>query len=434
MHEPIVITGWGQATQRKDAAPPWADPIDLMEQAARDAGKLAGTGSLENLDAILVVRTQSRALDAPEREIARRLGASPRVARVSGIGGQVPQQFVNQAAGMLARGEVESVLICGAETYYPRTEDAVRGEGALIQGIPDDYDAEDAVGANALENLHGMSLPIHGFPLFENALWAASGLGKAEWLNKVGTLWSGFSAVAANHPNAWTREAQPVERIITPTPDNRPICYPYTKRMVSLVMADIGAAIILTTADRAARRPGGAATPVYFLGGGMAKDRQRFMIDKEDYTRSPALIKASAKAEIRSGLRAADIECFDLYSCFPCAVSVARKHLGLGDDDPRPLSQTGGLGFFGGPGSNYALHGIASMAETLASGRYATGMTTALGWFMHKYAVGVYGTSPGRADLREADLSTVDLDPSRFEVTTLCGTLTPAGVQNRDCK
>ena len=35
MHEPIVITGWGQATQRKDAVPPWADPIDLMEQAVR---------------------------------------------------------------------------------------------------------------------------------------------------------------------------------------------------------------------------------------------------------------------------------------------------------------------------------------------------------------------------------------------------------------
>jgi acetyl-CoA C-acetyltransferase len=422
MADSIVISGWGQVTQPKTAQPPYLDPIDMMEAAARQAGELAGPGALTDIDAILVVRTQSRLLLEPEIELARRLGATPRLARVSGIGGQVPQQFVNQAAGMLARGEVESVLICGAETFYPRSAEAARGESALLQGIPADYDAEDAIGASEIEQRHGLSLPIHGFPLFENALWAQSGLSKAAWLAQVGELWSGFSAVAAAHPNAWTREVVPAARIVTPAPDNRPIAYPYTKRMVSLVMADIGAAVILTTAARAAARPGGAGRVAYFLGGGYAKDRQRFLIDKERYTQSPAIAKAAARAEIRAGVRAADIDCFDLYSCFPCAVQVARRHLGIAADDPRPLTQTGGLGFFGGPGSNYALHGIASMAETLASGRQRIGMTTALGWFMHKYAVGIYSDQPGKADLTRADQEDetmpeagnppVDIDPA----------------------
>ncbi len=398
MSSSIVISGWGQCTQRKNASPPWLDPLDMMEQAARDAGAQAGAGVLEHLDAILVVRTQSRVLDAPDVELARRLGARPRLSRVSGIGGQVPQQYVNEAAGMLARGEVESVLICGAETYYPRDASAVRGEAALVQGIPEDYDAEDAIGTSPLEERHGLSLPIHGFPLFENALWAASAMSREAWLARVGALWSGFSAVAAQHPNAWTQSAVDAQTIVTPTPDNRPIAFPYTKRMVSLVMADLGAAVILTTAERAARTRDGAGTPVYFRGGGFARDRQRFLAEKADFTRSPALAQAAARAEVRAGLNAADIACFDLYSCFPCAVNVARRHLGLADDDPRPLTQTGGLGFFGGPGSNYALHGIASMAETLAAGRYASGMTTALGWFMHKYAVGIYATTQGRGD------------------------------------
>ena len=77
---------------------------------------------------------------------------------------------------MLARGESKVVLICGAETFYPRSADAVRGEAALIQGIPEDYDADDALGSNELEQRHGLTLPIHGFPLFENAPWAKSGL------------------------------------------------------------------------------------------------------------------------------------------------------------------------------------------------------------------------------------------------------------------
>ena len=75
------------------------------------------------------------------------------------------------------------------------------------------------------------------------------------------------------------------------------------------------------------------------------------------------------------------------------AVPVARNTLGLVDGDLRPLALTGGLGFSGGPDSNYAWHGIATMAETLARGQNRRGMTTALGWFMHKYAVGIYGVN-----------------------------------------
>lgn len=404
MPQSIMITGWGQVTQPKQATPPYMEPLDMMERAARDAADQAGVGVLASIDTLLVVRAQSRVLRAPGEELARRLGIRPRHVEVSGIGGQVPQQFVNRAAGMLARGEADTVLLVGAETFYPRTADAVRGEQALIQGIPDDYSEEDAVGSNALEQRHGLSLPIHGFPLFEVALWAQSGLSREQWLARVGGMWAGFSAVAARHPNAWTRAPLSASAITTPAADNRPICLPYTKRMVSLVMADIGAAIILTTAERAAATRGGAGQPVYFLGGGYAKDRQRFMVHKSVYTRSPALEQAADKAQARAALRAAELECFDLYSCFPCAVSVARNTLGLLDDDPRPLTLTGGLGFFGGPGSNYALQGIATMAEQLASGRYRNGMTTALGWFMHKYAVGIYGVKPHDVDLSGCDL------------------------------
>ncbi len=403
MNDHVVVTGWGQVTQAKDALPPWLDPLDMMEQAARRAGEQAGPGALAAIDCILIVRPQSRDLIAPAAELARRLGASPRHTMVSGIGGQVPQQFVNQAAGMLARGEAETILICGAETFYPRAADAVRGEQALLQGIPTDYASDDAVGSSALEQAHGLSLPIHGFPLFETALWAESGMNREAWLARVGALWSDFSAVAERHPNAWTRRALSAAEITTPTADNRPICFPYTKRMVSLVMADIGAAVILTTAKRAAHRAGGAGVPVYFRGGGYAKDRQRFLADKDVYTRSAAMAQATERAQSRAGIRTADIECFDLYSCFPCAVAVARRELGIVDGDTRPLTMTGGLGFFGGPGSNYALHGIATMAEAIAGGRYHSGMTTALGWFMHKYAAGIYAATPQAADLGAFD-------------------------------
>ncbi|MBL6750687.1 MAG: hypothetical protein ISP90_09195 [Nevskia sp.] len=403
MQARVVISGWGQVTQRKNALPPYLDPVDMMECAAREAGAHAGSGIWREVDGVLAVRPLSRNLPNAAQDVAARLGLRPKFARTSGIGGHTPQYLVNQAAGMLARGEAQAILICGAETYYPRSADATTGEMALIQGIGADYQEDDAVGSNALEQRHGLLLPIHGFPLFEVALWAQSGLGRDAWLERMGALWSGFSLAAAQHPNAWSREPLTPAEIVTPSATNRPIAWPYTKRMVSQVMADLGAAIILTTEREAAQLHGGAGRPVYFRGGGYARDRQRFMIDKADYTRSPALAAAAAKAQARAGLRAADIECFDLYSCFPCAVTLAQRELGIAPGDARPQTLTGGLAFFGGPGSNYALHGIASIAEAIAAGRYRSGLATAPGWFMHKGAIGIYADRPGNTDFaREA--------------------------------
>ena len=105
-----------------------------------------------------------------------------------------------------------------------------------------------------------------------------------------------------------------------------------------------------------------------------------------------------AKALERSLLTLGEIDCFDIYSCFPCAVTIAKRMLGLADNDPRPLTLTGGLGFFGGPGNNYSLHAIATLAETIASGYKETGLITSLGWFLHKHAAGVYSSRPGETD------------------------------------
>lgn len=128
------------------------------------------------------------------------------------------------------------------------------------------------------------------------------------------------------------------------------------------------------------------------------------MIDKTDFTSSPPLKAAVNKALVRSGLTLTDIDTFDIYSCFPCAVSIAKKMLGITPEDPRPLTLTGGLGFFGGPGNNYNLHAVVTLCEQIASGETATGMTTALGWFMHKHAAGIYSALPPKNSLETMDI------------------------------
>ncbi|MCK5164683.1 MAG: hypothetical protein KAQ72_13245 [Desulfobacula sp.] len=405
MERKVVVAGWGQITQPKELNKTPQKPMGLMTQASQKAAQIMASGKvLTKLDGIMVVRTLSHHYTSPAKQLAQKLGATPKFTHVSGIGGNSPQTLINIAAGMIARNELDSVLIAGAEAYVQRNKNSKKVESALFRGIPEDYSGDDLIGSTSLENTHGIEHPMQGFPLFETALWAASGLDLKTYLEKIGRMWSEFSKRAINHPYSWSKTLRTPEEIITPGPANRPVAFPYTKFMNSFVTVDQGAAIILMSEKKAKKYSRKDSQTVYFLGGGYAVDRQRFMVEKSDFTSSPPLKAAVEKALARSRMPLEKLDCFDLYSCFPCAVSIAKKMIGIADNDPRPLTLTGGLGFFGGPGNNYSLHGVATLAQEICLGKKSNGLVTALGWFMHKHAAGVYGSEPSTGELKDHDI------------------------------
>ncbi|WDP87220.1 MAG: hypothetical protein HUN05_20555 [Desulfobacter sp.] len=406
----VVVAGWGQVTQPKQLKTLPQDPMGMMVQASVAAARNLKTPDLlPRVEAILTVKSLSVYYKTPAQDLAQRLGASPKINFESRIGGNSPQTLINTAAGMIARKEVNSVLVAGAETYVPRsldpeTPDRIKPDNALLQGIPKDYTGNDASGVTPLEARYGIQHPMQGFPLFETALWAASGMDISTYLNKVAAFWSQFSQRASTHPYAWTKTAKAPEEILRVSDQNRPIAFPYTKFMNSFVTVDQGAAIILMSQDYAKTHGSARGRTVYFSGGGYAQDRQQFMIQKTDFTSSPPLKAAVNKALHRSGFSLEDMDAFDLYSCFPSAVSIAKKMLDIKENDPRPMTLTGGLGFFGGPGNNYNLHAVATLCSRIAQGLTKTGMVTALGWFMHKHAAGIYSCLPPEKPLDTMDI------------------------------
>jgi acetyl-CoA C-acetyltransferase len=98
-------------------------------------------------------------------------------------------------------------------------------------------------------------------------------------------------------------------------------------------------------------------------------------------------------------LRVADIDIdgiatFDLYSCFPIAVSNVCDGIDLSADDPRGLTLTGGLPYFGGAGNNYSMHAIAETVRAMRDRPGSRGMVGANGGTLSKYSVGIYSTTP----------------------------------------
>jgi len=89
-----------------------------------------------------------------------------------------------------------------------------------------------------------------------------------------------------------------------------------------------------------------------------------------------------------------DLAHLDLYSCFPSAVQIACQEMKIPLDDPRGLTVTGGLPYFGGPGNNYVTHSIAEMMNKVRAKPGVKGMVTGNGNYITKQSAGIYSTEP----------------------------------------
>jgi len=129
------------------------------------------------------------------------------------------------------------------------------------------------------------------------------------------------------------------------------------------------------------------------------------MSERRELAASPAINAVGHAALEQAGIAIDEVAHIDLYSCFPSAVQIAASELGLESNDERPLTLTGGLTFAGGPGNNYASHGIATAVARLREDTHAFALTTALGWYATKHACGIYSSRPGNSPFREIDAS-----------------------------
>jgi acetyl-CoA C-acetyltransferase len=405
-----IIAGVGQVSEKPGAAGyRRRSPADLAADAARAA--LADTGAdpaavTAAVDTVATTRQFENSWpgaraplgrsDNFPRSVAGRVGAAPRRAILEVAGGQSPQHLVTELAAAIAAGGAGVALVCGAE--------AISTASALAKAS-DRPDWSEHPGGDLEDRGYGLAgllsppLAAHGltgapatYALFENARRARLGQSRARYALGMGRLFAPFTRVAAGNPHA----SAPVERtaieLITPTAANRLIADPYTRYLVAREKVNQGAAVLLMPVATA-RRLGVPEARWVFLPG-HADLRERDLLDRPDLSRAPALAAAAGHALEMAGIGPGEVATFDLYSCFPIAVSVVADGLGLAPGDPRGLTVTGGLPFFGGAGNNYAMHAIAETVQRARASPGSYGFVGANGGMLSKYSAGVYSTTP----------------------------------------
>ena len=388
-----VLIGTGQVLQRAEGLDDARDPVALMVEAITLAASDAGLSSVPNPDAIRVVSLLSWKYGNPAQFIAEDLGLTPREMGLSAMGGNTPQTLVNAASRQILAGELDLVILTGGETTRTRA----RYNKA---GLTPDWRTTDTTPTPVSEDLtmnmpeelaRKIMMPIQIYPLFETALRAQAGRSVADHQVYISELYARFSAVAATNPYAWSKKQYTAEEIRTASDTNRMIGFPYPKLMNSNNDVDMSAALILCSAEKATAL-GVPRDRWIFPQSGSDAHEHAFISHRNHFYDTPAVELAGRRVLELAGLTINDIDLVDLYSCFPSAVQLGAKSLGL--DINGQLTRTGGLQFAGGPWNNYVMHAIATVANELRSGVGSTGLVWANGGYTTKHAFGVYATTP----------------------------------------
>jgi acetyl-CoA acetyltransferase len=315
--------------------------VDAACRALADAGI-----SKQQVDGLLTCNSMAEPYMYHAEMIAEYLQIFPRYCLSVGAGGGTSFALVHHAACAIAAGLCDTVLIAMADTL--RTGLSREQAFALMS----------SAGHPQFESPYGPSVPAF-YALIARAHMARYGT-TAEQLASVAVS---ARAYAARNPAAQKRDAITIQDVLA----SRMVADPLHALDCSLV-SDGGAAVIVTSADRARDFQG---APAYLLGAGEGHSHEH--ISQAQSLTTSAAVESGQRAYAMAGVGPGDIDVAELYDCFTPVVLIELEDLGfcrkgeagafvltgeLGPGGQLPTNTHGGLLSHchpGNPGSMFAL-------------------------------------------------------------------------------
>jgi acetyl-CoA C-acetyltransferase len=398
-----LLVGTGVVQQREDDPARAKEPVLLMiealERAAEDAGSRA---LLARADRIEATRGFWDYAD-PCRIVAERFGAAGARTCVAEVG-VLQTTLLGRAAAAIAAGEADVVLVTGGEAKHRQQRAAQTGVGAPLLrqtgALPDEVLRPQQEIVSPLEIAAGLQMPVGQYAMIENALRAADGQGVDAHQRAVAELWSRMSRIAAENPDAWSREALSADAIREPSGRNRMLAFPYTKLHNSQWNVDQAAGLVFCSLATA--RTLGLPRERWVFPLAVAEANQMVpLTQRRSPQRCPGFARAGERALAAASREIGEVAHLELYSCFPSAVRVQARELGI--DEARPLSVTGGMAFAGGPLNNFVYQALARMARVLRADPGSAGMLNAVSGVLTKQGVSLWSTEPAPGPFRFED-------------------------------
>jgi len=422
-----VLVGTAAVSQRFD------DPTDAVEATA--LMRRALDAALDDTDAGAATHLNDRIdeIIVPEgiwgyRNPGRLVldGRSPAARTVVADIGITQQHVFSRAANLIADGQADVVVIAAGEAKYRSLRARILGTTAPETPSTDEPDVRlhphDEV-LTHLEIHRCLAAPTHQYAVMESAIRHDAGRSVDEHALHVAELVSSFSAVAATNSDAWTRTPMTAADI-TAAPM---VAEPYTKPCCSQWNVDQASAFVLCSVGFA--RTASIATDRWvFPWAGSESNLMVPLTERAELHRSPAIAAVGAALADTTGIHLNDIELLEIYSCFPAAVQMQCRELGI-DPASRPLTVTGGMHFAGGPLNSFSLQALVRIVPMLRAEPSATALVTSVSGMVTKFGAGIWSATPpptpfANVDVTETARTTTDtrtIDPDYAGSATVAG-------------
>ena len=361
-------------------------PMEMGVEAALAAIEDAGLEK-NDIDGLVTCNAMAQPMMYHAEATAEYLQIFPRYCIAAGAGGGTTFSIIHHAASAIATGMADVVVVTMADAMR---SGLTRDQAMMVQA---------STGHPEFEQPYGPTVPAY-YALIAQAHMAEFGTTQEQFAG----IAVACRAHAARNPSAQMRDLISVEDVL----ESRMIADPLHLLDCSLV-SDGGAAIVLTSAERAADMK---QTPVYLLGAGEGHSHEHISAARNLTT--SAAKEAGQRAFEMSGLRPTDMDFAQLYDCFTPTVLVELEDLGfcnkgeggafvesgaLLPGGSLPVNTHGGLlshSHPGNPGSMFALTESVWQLRGEASGRQVAGSKNALvhaqGGIMSSHTALVLGT------------------------------------------
>ena len=277
------------------------DPMDLGAQAVMAAVEDANL-TLSQIDGLVTCNSLVHPLMYHAEATAEYLGIQPRHCFTVGTGGGTTFTAIRYAAAAIQTGMAHTVVVSMADSM----RSFMTRERAMV--------VQASSGHPAFEQPYGPSVPAY-YALIAQAHMVKYGTTEEQFAEAMVSS----RAWASKNPTAQYRDLVTVDDVMA----SKPIADPL-KMLDCSIVSDGGAAIVLTSRERAADMP---HSPISIKGFGEGH-RYEHISQSQNLTESAA-VESGRLAFQEAELTPADIDIAQLYDCFSPALLIQLEDLGF---------------------------------------------------------------------------------------------------------
>ena len=329
------------------------------------------------------------------------------------------QNLINEACQKIETGEINASIILGGEARFKQLRAVIEKKEYFETKLDENPDfyikaKEDLYGDDELAELGAMAVGYYA--TMETAIRKNDGEGIEEHQNNIALMYEEFSKIASENKDGWLNHPYAKEDILETSKKNKMLAYPYNKLHCTSWNVNQSAAIIICSEELANELEIDNKKRVYPIS---SSENNHMIAIQQRPKLYESLGMTYAAKSINKMIERLDIklDAYDLYSCFPAAIKMFTKSMGLDSEIPKTV--TGSMPYAGGPLNSFVIHSTVKMIQKIRALEVKYGLITGVSGMMTKQSFCIWGKEYKEHFIFDDVTERAKLDESPIELSNI---------------